>query len=263
MKAWYCVGEIHCSKTNFLFCDMKSINRRKHNEQFGDMETMDFPFNFDEMPVAAKFLLDSYSRDMDDFNQLYPVFDETFKHRLIKQIQKAKEFVSCGPEGMKIQNIRVGIFRKLDTLNHMILEVQDNFPVSKIKEFDKIVEIIEKKDLNSILTIIPKFLEQLEGNIPRENAEVTQSIIDRILSLFQVLKLDKIELNRLLNSRGLLKEEVFRCLNHLWATMQDLMEIGQSLYVKKDPMKCVEYETNYLKMKVKTFWIHNGHESLV
>ncbi|MBI9056604.1 hypothetical protein L3049_07990 [Labilibaculum sp. DW002] len=226
------------------------------------METIDFPFNFDEMPVAAKFLLDSYSRDIADFNRSYPVFDEVFKTKLMDQIQRAKEFVSCGPEGIKIQKLRIGIYRKLESLNGMILEVQDNFPVSRIKEFDKIVEIVERKDLNSILTIIPNFVVQLEGNIPRENAETTQTIIDRILTLFQVLKLDKIELNRLLNSRGLLKEEVFRCLNHLWATMQDVMEIGQDLYKKDDPMKCVEYEANYLKMKVKTFWIHSSHDPL-
>ncbi len=226
------------------------------------METIDFPFNFDEMPVAAKFLLDSYSRDMKDFNRSYPVFDEVFKTKLMNQIQRAKEFVSCGPEGIKIQTLRIAIYRRIEALNEMILEVQDNFPVSRIKEFDKIVEIVERKELNIILAVIPNFVVQLEGNIPRENAEATQAIIDRILTLFQVLKLDKIELNRLLNSRGLLKEEVFRCLNHLWASMQDIMEIGQDLYGNKDPMKSVEYEANYLKMKVKTFWIHSCQDFL-
>lgn len=226
------------------------------------METIDFPFSFDEMPVAAKFLLDSYSRDMTDFNKVYPVFDETFKNRVGDQIQRAKEFVCCGPEGAKIQTLRFGIYKRIESLNKMILEVQDNFPISRFKEFDKIVEIIEKKDLTSILAIIPDFVVQLEDNIPRLNAEVTQTIIDRILTLFQVLKLDKIELNRLLNSRGLLNEEVFRCLNHLWATMQDIMEIGQDLYKQSDPMKCVEYESNYLKMKVKSFWMHSSMDSV-
>ncbi|PKQ65534.1 hypothetical protein BZG02_00570 [Labilibaculum filiforme] len=224
------------------------------------METIDFPFSFDEMPVAAKFLLDSYSRDMSDFNRLYPIFDEKFKNRLNEQIKRAKEYVCCGPEGVQIQNLRFGIYKRIESLNSMMLEVQDNFPVSRIKEFDKIVEIIEKKDLKAILKVIPKFVVQLEANIPRENAEVTQTIIDRILMLFQVLKLNKIELNRLLNSRGLLKEEVFRCLNNLWATMQDIMEIGQDLYKKSDPMKCVEYESNYLKMKVKSFWMHTSED---
>lgn len=222
------------------------------------METIDFPFSFDEMPVAAKFLLDSYSRDMADFNKVYPIFDETFKARLSEQIQRAKEFVCCGPEGVQIKTLRVGIYKRIESLNNMILEVQDNFSISRIKEFDKIVEIIEKKDLTSILAIIPNFVVQLEANIPRQRAEATQTIISKILILFQVLTLNKIELNRLLNSRGLLKEEVFRCLNHLWATMQDIMEIGQDLYKSSDPMKCVEYESNYLKMKVKIFWMHSS-----
>lgn len=226
------------------------------------METIDFPFSFDEMPVAAKFLLDSYSRDMDDFNKVYPIFDENFKNRVNEQIQRAKEYVCCGPEGSKIQSLRIGIYKRIESLNNMILEVQDNFPISRIKEFDKIVEIIEKKDLTSILAIIPNFVVQLEANIPRQRAEATQTIISKILALFQVLKLDKIELNRLLNSRGLLKEEVFRCLNHLWATMQDIMEIGQDLYKLSDPMKCVEYESNYLKMKVKSFWMHSSLDSV-
>jgi len=60
----------------------------------------------------------------------------------------------------------------------------------------------------------------------------------------------------------LLKEEVFRILNHLWATMQDILEIGQSLYRKDDPMKCVEYELNYIKMKVKTFWMHAAPDTV-
>lgn len=224
------------------------------------METIDFPFSFDEMPVVAKFLLESYSRDMADFNKIYPIFDESFKSKLSEQIQKAKEFVCCGPEGAKIQSLRIGIYKKIESLTNMILEIQDNFPISRIKEFDKMVEIIEKKDLNPILTIIPNFLVQLEENIPRQRAEATQMIIDQILTLFQVLKLDQIELNRLLNSRGLLKEEVFRCLNHLWATMQDIMEIGQDLYRSSNPMKCVEYESNYLKMKAKSFWLHDSQD---
>lgn len=227
------------------------------------METIDFPFNFDEMPIAAKFLLDSYSRDMGDFYQIYPVFNEAFKARLIEQIQLAKDYVCCGPEGMKIHNLRIEIYRRIESLNMMILEVQDNFPVARIREFDRIVEIIEKKELGPILEVIPNFVVQLEDNIPRQNAEVIQSIIDRILTLSQVLHLDKIELNRLLNSRGLLKEEVFRCLNHLWATMQDIMEIGQDLYRDKDPMRCVEYESNYLRMKVKTFWIHSDQDLVI
>jgi len=226
------------------------------------METIDFPFSFDEMPVVAKFLLDSYSRDMNDFNKIYPIFDETFKTRLSKQIQCAKEFVCCGPEGAKIQTLRIGIYKRIESLNNMILEVQDNFPISRIKEFDMIVEIVEKKDLTPILTTIPNFVVQLEGNIPRQRAEATQVIIDQILTLFQVLKLNQIELNRLLNSRGLLKEEVFRCLNHLWASMQDIMEIGQDLYKSSDPMKCVEYESNYLKMKAKSFWMHSSLDSV-
>jgi hypothetical protein len=227
------------------------------------METIDFPFNFDEMPIVANFLLDSYSRDMADFNQLYPVFNEAFKTRLVEQIQLAKDYVCCGPEGMKIHNLRIEIYKRIESLNRMILEVQDHFPVARIREFDKIVKIIEMKDLGSILDIIPNFVVQLEENIPRQNAEVIQSIIDRILSQSQILHLDKIELNRLLHSRGLLKEEVFRCLNHLWATMQDIMEIGQDLYRDKDPMKCEEYEPNYLRMKIKTFWIHSDQDLVI
>lgn len=226
------------------------------------METIEFPFKFDEMPVAAKFLLDSYSRDMLDFNQSYLVFDEVFKAKLKDQIQRAKEFVNCGSEGIKLRKLRFAINRKLELLNGMILEVQDNFPLTRINEFDEIIKIIERKDLSSILRVSPNFIAQLEENIPRENAEVTQTIINRILKLFQVLKLDDIELNRLLYSRSLLKEEVFRCLNHLWASMQDIMEIGQDLYRENDPMKCAEYEADYLKMKVKTFWIHSKHNSL-
>jgi hypothetical protein len=222
------------------------------------METMDFPFNFDEMPIAAKFISDSFARDIGDFQKVYPVFDEMFKARFTEQINKAKEIVCCGPEGQKIQSIRIGVFRKIENLNSLILEVQEYFPISRIKQFDYIVEIIEKKNLSSILTIVPELLQQLEANLPVKNEDVAQSIIDGIHSNYQVLKLDKIELNRLLNSRGLLKEEVFRCLNHLWATMQDVMEIGQYLYRKDDPMKCVEYELNYIKMKVKTFWMYSS-----
>lgn len=224
---------------------------------------MDFPFNFDEMPIAAKFISDSFSRDIEDFQKVYPVFDESFKARFKEQIKKAKDIVCCGPEGVKIQNIRIGVFRKLESLNTLILGVPDYFPVSRVKEYDYIVEIIEKKNLSSILSIVPGLIQQLEVNMPAKNEDIAQSIIDGIQSLFQVLKLDRIELNRLLNSRGLLKEEVFRCLNHLWATMQDVMEIGQLLYRKENPMKCVEYELNYLKMKVKTFWMHSVPSNLV
>jgi hypothetical protein len=221
------------------------------------METMDFPFNFDEMPIAAKFILDSFSRDIDDFQKVYPVFDEQFKARFSEQIVKAKEVVCCGPEGVKIQNIRIGVFKKLESLNTLILEVQDYFPISRIREFDYTVEIIEKKNLSSVLAIVPGLLQQLEANVPEQKSDIARSIIEGISSIYQVLKMDRIELNRLLNSRGLLKEEVFRSLNHLWATMMDVMEIGRTLYRKEDPMKCVEYELNYIKMKVKTFWMNS------
>ncbi|RKE03911.1 hypothetical protein [Marinifilum flexuosum] len=238
-------------------------NNKSITNKIGGMETMDFPFNFDEMPIAAKFISDSFSRDIEDFQRVYPVFDDVFKARFAEQIRKAKDIVCCGPEGVKIQNIRIGVFRKIESLNTLILEAQDYFPISRIKQFDYIVEIIEKKNLSSILSIVPNLLQQLEANVPTQNEDVAQSIIDGIQSIYQVLKLDRIELNRLLNSRGLLKEEVFRCLNHLWATMQDVMEIGQSLYRKDDPMKCVEYELNYIKMKVKTFWMHSVPDKVV
>lgn len=221
------------------------------------METMDFPFNFDEMPIAAKFILDSFSRDIDDFQKVYPVFDEQFKARFSEQIVKAKEVVCCSPEGVKIQNIRIGVFKKLESLNTLILEVQDYFPISRIREFEYTVEIIEKKNLSSVLAIVPGLLQQLEANIPEQKSDIAKSIIEGISSIYQVLKMDRIELSRLLNSRGLLKEEVFRSLNHLWATMMDVMEIGRTLYRKEDPMKCVEYELNYIKMKVKTFWMNS------
>lgn len=220
------------------------------------METMDFPFNFDEMPIAGKFLLDIFSRDMDDFKEIYPVFDESFKNRFGLQIQKAKEFVCCGTEGMKIQHIRMGLIRKLESLNTLILDVPNYFSESNIKDFQDIVESVEEKDLNSILSKVPKLMEELEKNIPSDDVDVAKSIIEGIQSLYQVLKLDRIELNRLLNSRGLIKEEVFRCLNHLWATMQDVMEIGQFMYQEKDPLKRAEYELNYIKMKVNSFWMH-------
>ncbi|RUT73548.1 hypothetical protein [Ancylomarina longa] len=226
------------------------------------METIDFPFSFDEMPIAAKFIYDNFTRDITAFHEFYPIFDQTFKNRFLEQIQKAKEMVCCSPEGIKIQTIRIGIYRKLESLNTFILEVQDYFPVTRMKDFELIVEVIEKNNISSVLSIIPGLLQQLEKNIPINNADVAHSIIDGIQTLYKVLKSDRSELNRLLNSRGLLKEEVFRCLNHLWATMQDVLEIGQSLYRKEDPMKCVEYELNYIKMKVKTFWVHSTPDSV-
>nr|WP_320118460.1 hypothetical protein [uncultured Marinifilum sp.] len=221
------------------------------------METMDFPFNFDEMPIAAKFIFDSFSRDIDDFAQIYPVFDNAFKSRFKEQIKNAKDTVCCGPEGVNIKNIRIGIAGRMESLNTLILEVQDYFPVSRIKEFDFILEIVEKKNLCSVLSLVPNLLEELELNIPQKNQDIARSIIDGIHSIYQVLKLDRIELNRSLNSRGMMNEEVFRCLNHLWATMQDVLEIGQSLYRKTDPPKCVDYELNYIKLKVKMFWMHS------
>lgn len=227
------------------------------------METMDFPFNFDEMPIAAKFIFDSFSRDIDDFAQIYPVFDNAFKSRFNEQIKDAKDTVCCGSEGVNIKNIRIGIAGRIESLNTLILEVQDYFPVSRIKEFDFILEIVEKKNLSSILSLVPNLLEELELNIPQQNEDIARSIIDGIHSIYQVLKLDRIELNRSLNSRGMMNEEVFRCLNHLWATLQDVMEIGQSLYRKTDPPKSVEYELNYIKMKVKTFWMHTSPDLVV
>ncbi len=218
---------------------------------------MDFPFNFDEMPIAAKFIFDSFSRDIDDFAQIYPVFDNAFKSRFKEQIKNAKDTVCCGPEGVNIKNIRIGIAGRMESLNTLILEVQDYFPVSRIKEFDFILEIVEKKNLCSVLSLVPNLLEELELNIPQKNQDIARSIIDGIHSIYQVLKLDRIELNRSLNSRGMMNEEVFRCLNHLWATMQDVLEIGQSLYRKTDPPKCVDYELNYIKLKVKMFWMHS------
>ncbi|WP_421918335.1 hypothetical protein [Marinifilum sp.] len=227
------------------------------------METMDFSFSFDEMPIAAKFISDSFTRDIKDFQKIYPVFDNEFKVRFNEQITMAKEIVCCGPEGVKIQNVRIGLFRKIESLNTLILEVPHYFSISGITQFDYIVEIIEKNNLCSVLSIVPNLLQQLQENMPTQDEDVAQSIIEGIQSIYKVLKLDRIELNRLLNSHGLLKEEAFRCLNHLWATMQDVMEIGQSLYRIDDPMKSVEYELDYIKMKVKTFWIHSSADSVV
>jgi len=224
---------------------------------------MDFPFSFDEMPIAAKFIHDNFSRDIKAFQEFYPVFDEKFRNRFLEQIQKAKEMVCCSPEGIKIQHIRIGIYRKMESLNTIILDVEEYFPVSQMKQYELIIEVIEKKNLSSILSIVPGLLRQLEDHIPTKNRDVALSIIDGIQALYQVLKLERIKLNRLLNSRGMLKEEVFRCLNHLWATMQDILEIGQSLYRVEDPMKCVEYELNYIKMKVKTFWMHSTPDRVV
>lgn len=224
------------------------------------METVDFPFNFDEMPIAAKFILDSLSRDVEDFRKVYPVFDDSFQLRFSQRIQRAKELVCCSPEGHKIQNIRVGVFRKLESLNTLILETKDYFPTQLIRDYDYIVDIIEKKNLNSVIAIVPNLINQLEKNLPGKKTEEAQSIIEGIQSLLQALKLDRIDLNRYLNSRGLMTQDVFKCLNHLWATMQDVMEIGHSLYRKYEPMKAVEYEVNYLKMKVKTFWMTSAPE---
>lgn len=227
------------------------------------METMDFPFNFDEMPIAAKFIFDSFSRDIEDFSKIYPVFDDAFRSRFKEQIKNAKDTVCCGTEGVNIKNIRIGIAGRIESLNTLLLEVQDYFPVARIKEFDFILEVVERKNLSSVLPMVPNLLEELELNIPQQNEDIARSIIDGIHSIYQVLKLDRIELHRSLNSRGMMNEEVFRCLNHLWATLQDVMEIGQSLYRKTDPPKCVEYELNYIKMKVKTFWMYSLSDAVV
>ncbi|MFA8433624.1 MAG: hypothetical protein ACEPOZ_03820 [Marinifilaceae bacterium] len=218
------------------------------------MEAITYPFHFDEMPIAGKFLLDSYVRDQELFLKKYPVFDDVFKSKFIKKINRCRELICCCAEGQKIQIIRDRIYRKMESLRVLTMDLKECFPYTAPEAFEKLTIANDSKDLLEVLETgknlylkieIPKKILQADDNF--------SSLLDEFHALLEILELDRLELNRLLNSRGILTQDIFRNLNHLWATMQDIMEIGKEIHEDIRPNFYSDYCIEHLKQRLRLF----------
>lgn len=214
------------------------------------MESIDFPFTFDEMPLAGKFIYDSFVVDQQLFVELYPVFDKTFENRFYGHIQKARELVCCSSAGQKLQNERDRIKRNMDNLNSAVIQARNENVDQLPKVFEEFEDAIRREALNEMVICGKSISQYLEdsNNLPQISNQTRRAII----SLLELLELDRLELKRLLHSRGLLTQEVYRSLNHLWATMQDVMEIGKCIH-QHDNLRIQEYQIENISKRLKTY----------
>lgn len=221
------------------------------------MEPIDFPFKFDEMPLAGRLIFESFVRDQELFVQKYPVFDDVFKNRFQEYIQHAQRLVCCSCEGQKIQSLRKSIHRKLDNLHAWVVEAREEVGVEYILVMDEFEMAIRREDLTMVIALGRRIQGMLDG----DNERYKNTIVQELESFLGILELDKLEVKRLLGSRGMLTQEIFSCLNHLWAIMQDVMEIGRSIYQEGQMEGGENYLLANLKLRLKNY--HNSVEETI
>jgi len=226
------------------------------------METVDYPFDYDEMPLAAKLLKLIFVEDKELFSTFFPVFDDSFVARFSSQIIEADQLICKSPTGVMLQNLRVDIYNNIENLGSQLMIIQDYYKDSKIVEIDYLAELLERKNLRLSIDVASNVIDQLKHHKPESSDQNLEKEIDCFKNMLKLLKLRDIELKKLLSSSGIKSDAVYSCLNDLWATMQDIMEIGYSLYIGSNLSRANDFQLDDLKEKVKSYKLEEQSQQL-
>jgi hypothetical protein len=217
-----------------------------------------FACRIEELPFLGTLLLNSFTRDEDDFIELSPTYDTPFTTTFTAKVALVEEVVN--PE--KLTGEMKKLTQKLGThfangrnlLNRVEIYIgkaaEEKAPLTMApKDFGiKAVrdEITLKNDEGAV-----RKLRILESNL-KDNLIVlapkgySVAVQTELANLIKDLSADSIAQTKKKKDREKLVEENIGEFNTLWKMMTDIMKSGKAIYQKKDKTKVSDYTYDHI-----------------
>jgi hypothetical protein len=214
----------------------------------------------EELPVVAGFLAVSLKRDLKDFNELSPLFDDAYLLKYKDQIETCRAMMPSEEETVALKTITSRLYASIDGLHIQATKLsiyiqlgQADIPVSAADfGITKLFHKIRSKDVEGLL----HQLRIVTDNIQIYRMALTQlgmpdTLPAQLGAAVASITSDNMTQYEIVSARRELVQSNMGKMNDLYAIMQEIIRVGRALYRKQNPAKADDYTFTELLKQVR------------
>jgi hypothetical protein len=224
------------------------------------MEKRKFNCKNEELPVIGGFLSSSMKRDIVQFENLSPKFDEGYILKFDASIETCSALVNPKEETAEIKIITQRLYtvfnethEKANSLEFYLKLAKSTIPVSAA---DFGITALRKKlmikDAEGVLQNLHIVIDQtVRYQTELVAVGMPLSFVEQLNGLYTAISNDNLLQYEMMRNRRELVESNVHTLNDLFAYIQEICDAGKLLFRGKDPVKVEEYTFRDLLKKVR------------
>ena len=214
----------------------------------------------EELPVVCGFAAISLARDLNDFTEYSPIFDNGYVEVFQGKISVVQELVQPKSETVLLKVITERINNNLDAMISPInyldgyLELASkNVPISATDfGLTQLRKSVRSRDIENVL----KLLRTVNGNINKYKDDLmakglTEPQIVKFTEVSFTLTEDKNKKYKLISNRTAIVQNNLGILNDLNDQMAEICKIGKILYKQTDKAKLKDYTFAQMMKQVR------------
>ncbi len=204
----------------------------------------------EELPVLARFLLFSFRRDIAEFTEFSPTFDETYLQLYENRVVQAAEVIEPKSELALQKVITEKIHTTMDNLKDPINRVAayldlsqpelkisvDGFGVTELRKGFRAYDVEKTiKSLHTVCTNIATHFTVLN------KYGLKQDLLQTLQASYNEIAADKQTVYEMQVNRRTMVQNNLSSFNELYEQMNEIMNIGKVLYKTSNPTRAKEY----------------------
>jgi len=218
-----------------------------------------FKCKVEELFFISEFVMQSYKRDIEDFERFSPVFSHELVDVIREKLEKCKGVIFSS---VIIKQLKATTEKLEKTLSELrkplnllegylkLAEKDLDIPV-KSMGLHEIRKQISLKNTEGVVICMYKLLTPVERNI---NALIevgmNETLLEELRKINQIISSLNVEQDELMSQRNQLTEENMVLFNELWDSFQPILKTAQALYKLDNPVKMKDYTITQLLKKL-------------
>lgn len=220
----------------------------------------DYHCKDEELTVICDFASISLKRDLGDFEDYSPKFNETYASGFDAKILMMNELVEAKSETVELKAITARLYATLDGLTNPINRLTGYInlaqPGINISCNDFGLAELRKGIINKDAESVIQSLRTINANIVKYNEQLsaqgfTRQLADRFTNAAVAIAFDNKRQYEIAKNRKAIVQNNLGLFNGLFAQLSEILDVGKILYKTEDPVKLQEYTFSELKKQVR------------
>ncbi|MDR0604698.1 MAG: hypothetical protein LBG80_10385 [Bacteroidales bacterium] len=218
-----------------------------------------FYYKIEDLPVIGEFLLDSLTRDIEDFNDFSSMFTADFLRAIGVKINSCKGFISSSVITKELKKVTQDLYYKSNILRLKLNMLEGYFKLGA-NDLDIQIENVGFKSVRNNITRhntkgVLSNMQMIMTIVKRNQSVLTEKglkpkIIKEIeMQIHEINELNMIQ-NEMITKRNKLTEKNIGMFNDLWTSLQPVLKTAKAIYRSVDEDKLKDYTVSQLVKRI-------------
>jgi hypothetical protein len=218
-----------------------------------------FQCSISDLPVVGEFLLESMSRDINDFSGYSPMFTTAYSDGVRAKIVTCRGLTRAWTFIKELKTVTDKLYTGINALRVLLNPVEGYVKLAAASLDVAVADVglkevrksIDKGNAETLVVAVADLLSTLRRNLSALQAVgLQESQLDAIEQQTLAINALNVKQNELESERNRVTEQNIDVFNDLWLSLQPILETGKALYRGVDEAKLKDYTLTQLEKRL-------------